>query len=77
LPLWLENLLLKAVARDPADRIETAEEFLVSLERGPGNPSVPRGTMPLAKRDPVSLWRAVAAISVVLNLLLLYLLVVR
>jgi serine/threonine protein phosphatase PrpC len=77
LPLWLENVLLKAVARDPADRFETAEEFLVSLERGPGNPSAPRGTVPLAKRDPVSLWRAVAAISIVLNLLLLYLLVVR
>lgn len=77
LPLWLENVLLKAVARDPADRFETAEEFLVSLERGPGNPSAPRGPVPLAKRDPASLWRAVAAISIVLNLLLLYLLVVR
>ena len=77
LPLWLEDVLLKAVARDPADRFETSEEFLVALERGPGNPSTPRGPAPLAKRDPVSLWRAVAVISVVVNLLLLYLLVVR
>jgi serine/threonine protein phosphatase PrpC len=77
LPLWLENVLLKAVARDPADRFETAEEFLLALERGATRPlpaSVPK---PLAKRNPVLLWRSIAVISVVLNLLLLYLLVMR
>ncbi|NEX60867.1 bifunctional protein-serine/threonine kinase/phosphatase [Noviherbaspirillum galbum] len=77
LPLWLENVLLKAVARDPADRFETAEEFQLALERGASNPMPARGAMPLAKRDPVALWRAVAVISVVLNLLLLYIVVVR
>lgn len=77
IPLWLENVLLRAVARDPADRFETAEEFLLALERGASNPAAPRSPMPLAKRDPVALWRAAAAISIVLNLLLLYLIVVR
>lgn len=77
LPLWLEDVLLKAVARDPTDRFETAEEFLLALERGPSNRAAPRTPMPLAKRDPVALWRAIAVISVVLNFLLLYLLVVR
>jgi len=77
LPLWLEDVLLKAVARDPADRFETAEEFLLALERGPSAQPAPRGPVPLAKRDPVALWRTVAVISVVLNLLLLYLVVVR
>lgn len=77
IPLWLENVLQKAVARDPADRFETAEEFLLALERGAANPLTARGPTPLAKRDPLTLWRAVAAISIVLNLLLLYLLVVR
>lgn len=77
IPLWLENVLLKAVARDPADRFETAEEFLLALERGATNPLATRPPAPLAKRDPVSLWRAVAAVSIVLNLLLLYLIVVR
>lgn len=76
IPFWLENVLLKAVARDPADRFETAEEFLLALERGASNPLAARPSSPLAKRDPVALWRAVAIISVVLNLLLLYLLVV-
>ncbi|WP_420476149.1 protein kinase domain-containing protein [Noviherbaspirillum sp. ST9] len=77
IPLWLENVLLRAVARDPADRFETAEEFLLALERGASNPVPPRAAVPLAKRDPVALWRAVATISVVINLLLLYLVVAR
>ncbi|HYD63450.1 MAG TPA: bifunctional protein-serine/threonine kinase/phosphatase [Noviherbaspirillum sp.] len=77
IPLWLENVLLRAVARDPADRFETAEEFLIALERGASNPIAPRGPVPLAKRDPLALWRAVAAVSIVMNLLLLYLVVVR
>lgn len=76
IPLWLENVLLKAVARDPADRFETAEEFLLALERGASNPAPARTHRPLAKRDPVALWRAVAAISIVINLLLFYLIVV-
>lgn len=77
IPMWLENVLLKAVARDPAERFETAEEFLLALERGASNPLPARGHKPLVKRDPVALWRAVAAISIVLNLLLLYVIVVR
>jgi serine/threonine protein kinase len=77
LPIWLENLLLKAVARDPAHRFETAEELLLALERGAARPLTPPPPRPLAERDPVLLWRAVAAVSVVLNLLMLYLIVVR
>ena len=77
LPLWLENVLFKAVARDPAERFETAEEFLLALERGATRPLAAPSATPLSRRDPLSIWRAVAAASVVLNLLLLYLIVVR
>ena len=77
IPLWLENVLLRAVARDPADRFETAEEFLLALERGASNPAAHRSPTPLVKRDPVTLWRAAATISIVVNLLLLYLVVAR
>lgn len=76
-PLWLENVVLKAVARDPSDRFETAEEFLLALERGAASPLPGLPATPLAKRDPLSLWRAVAVMSIVMNLLLLYLIVVR
>ncbi len=77
LPQWLENVLLKAVALDPADRFETAEEFLLALERGASRPLAAPAPKPLAARNPVSLWRTVAVISLVANLLLLYLLIVR
>lgn len=77
IPVWLENVLLKAVARDPAERFETAEEFQLALERGANRPLPARGPTPLAQRDPTLLWRAVACVSLVLNLLLLYLLVAR
>jgi len=76
LPLWLENVLLKAVARDPAERFETAEEFLLALERGAARPLAAPAPKPLAARDPLALWRAAALISLVANALLLYLLIV-
>lgn len=77
IPLWLENVLLKAIARDPGNRFETAEEFLLALERGATRPLATPAATPLVNRDPLSLWRAIAAVSIVLNLLLLYLVVVR
>jgi serine/threonine protein phosphatase PrpC len=76
-PFWLENVLLKAVARNPADRFETAEEFLLALERGAAHPLAAPAGKPLVERDPLSVWRAVAIVSVVVNLLLLYLIVAR
>jgi serine/threonine protein phosphatase PrpC len=76
LPLWLENLLLKAVAKNPADRFETAEEMLLALERGASRPVLAPAPAPLAQRDTVATWKLVCTVSLVLNLLLLYLLVV-
>lgn len=77
LPAWLENVLLKAIARDPQARFETAEEFLLALERGAARPLPPPVTPPLIKRDPAILWRAIALSAMVINLLLLYVLIVR
>jgi serine/threonine protein phosphatase PrpC len=77
IPSWLENVLLKAIAREPADRFETAEEFLLALERGASAPLPALAATPLAKRHATALWRTVMAVSIVLNLLLLYLLVMR
>lgn len=77
LPQWLERILLKAVARDPGMRFETAEECLLALERGGALPLNAPPATPLIERDPHAVWRAVALISLVMNLLLLYVLVVR
>ena len=76
LPGWLENILLKACASDPAARFETAEEFLLALERGEHQPILPPPRMPLAQRNPLLLWQAIASIALIVNLLLLYLIVV-
>lgn len=75
IPQWLENLLLKAVARDPARRFETAEELLVALERGETLPQLSPRREPLSERNPVLLWQTVAIISLLLNLLLVFLLI--
>jgi protein phosphatase len=73
LPPWLENVLLKAVARDPGQRFETAEEMLLALERGEANPLLRRRT-PLIERSPAGAWPLVAVASITLNLLLLFIL---
>ena len=77
IPAWLENVLLKAIARDPQTRFETAEEFLLALERGAARPLPAPVNTPLIKRDPATLWRAIAISAIVFNLLLLYVLLVR
>ncbi|WP_300454649.1 bifunctional protein-serine/threonine kinase/phosphatase [Accumulibacter sp.] len=74
IPGWLENVLLKAVARLPARRFETADEFLLALERGANRPLGRPPATPLAMRNPLLTWRVIAALSLVLNLLLLMLL---
>ena len=69
LPPGLGNVILKAVARVPAQRFETAEEMLLALEHGEANPIVRRST-PRIERSPVGAWPLVAARSIALNLLL-------
>ncbi len=79
IPQWLENVLLRAVARDQKQRFETAEEMLLALERGEvRSVSAPQRT-PLMQRQysRQARWQAIAAISIVVNLLLIYILLVR
>ena len=76
-PEWLESVLLKACARDPAQRFETAEECLLALERGAHRPlQVPR-RRPLAQRDPQLALKLLAAASLFANLVMLALLLRR
>ena len=71
IPGWLENILLKAVAREARDRFETAEEFLLALERGASRPVAAPGRQPLVQRNPLMQWKIVAAASLAVNLVLL------
>ena len=70
IPGWLENVLLKAVDRESRLRFETAEEFLLALERGETRPlSAPR-KQALIQRNPVLWWKGIALLSLLLNLVL-------
>ncbi|MDW2777097.1 protein kinase [Pseudomonas sp. YQ_6] len=71
LPEWLQHNLLQAVASDPTQRFETAEHWLLLLERGDRQelPSRPR---PLLEREPLKVWRTLALLSLLINLILLF-----
>jgi len=71
-PIWLDHIVLKAVARDPRQRFETAEEMLLALERGASRPLNAMPASPLLARDPVTAWRIAFACSALFNVLLLY-----
>jgi len=71
LPIWLDHVVAKAVARDPAQRFETAEELVLALERGASRPLAPPLATPLVKRDPAALWKIALGVSVLFNALLI------
>lgn len=70
-PAWLEDWLQRAVAVEPGDRFETAEEALLLLEQGERQPLT--RPLPLLQRDPLRTWQIVATCSLTLNLLLILL----
>jgi serine/threonine protein phosphatase PrpC len=77
IPAWLATVLYQAVAREPKQRFETAEEMLLALERGDAQPLAAIRRTPLLERSPLKLWQGVALVSLILNLLLVYLLLLH
>lgn len=71
-PIWLDRIVLKAVAREPSQRFETAEELLLALERGASRPLSAAPLTPLLARDPAALWKISLGVSALFNLLLVY-----
>lgn len=72
LPGWLDESLLRAVASDPQERFETAEEWLLNLENGESQAFSLR-PRPLLEREPLKVWRGLALASLLVNLVLLLL----
>ena len=70
LPEWLMQTLERAVAADPAQRFETAEEWLLLMEQGERR-SLSVRPKPLLEREPLKVWRTLALMSLVANLVLL------
>jgi serine/threonine protein phosphatase PrpC len=75
IPSWLENIILKAVARDVEKRFETSDEMLHALEHGEFKPIAIQRT-PLIARANLLKWQWIAIFSFMLNFLLIYLLLI-
>ncbi|NQD92717.1 bifunctional protein-serine/threonine kinase/phosphatase [Pseudomonas sp. CrR25] len=73
LPNWLDESLSRAVSADPQQRYETAEEWLLVLEQGERQALSSR-PKPLLEREPLLVWRTIALLALLLNLLLVVLL---
>ncbi|MFK0087598.1 protein kinase [Pseudomonas sp. NPDC090755] len=70
LPEWLEHNLGLALVADPQQRFETAEQWLLLLEQGERQQLTVR-PRPLLEREPLKVWRGLALLSLLLNLILL------
>lgn len=73
LPEWIAQSLERAVAADPTERFETAEEWLLVLEQGERR-SLSVRPRPLLEREPVKVWRTLALVALLVNMVLLVLL---
>lgn len=73
LPEWIAHSLERAVAANPTQRFETAEEWLLLLEQGERR-SLSVRPRPLLEREPLKVWRTLALMSLAMNLLILVLL---
>ncbi|MBX9713118.1 MAG: bifunctional protein-serine/threonine kinase/phosphatase, partial [Pseudomonadaceae bacterium] len=73
LPNWLDDCLNRAVAANPEERFETAEEWLLLFERGERE-AISSRPRPLLEREPLAVWRGLALLSLLANLVLLVLL---
>lgn len=71
-PIWLDHLVLKAIAREKRHRFETAEELLMAIERGASRPLPAPGSVPLLSRNREGAWKVLAVVSLLFNLLLIY-----
>ncbi|MBV4459368.1 bifunctional protein-serine/threonine kinase/phosphatase [Pseudomonas sp. COR58] len=72
-PEWLAQCLARGVEADPAQRYETAEEWLLVLEHGERR-SLSVRPRPLLEREPLKVWRTLALMGLLGNLALLFLL---
>ena len=69
-PIWLDHIVMRALARDPRQRFETAEELLLALQRGAARPLPALPATPLWQRDATTLLKAGLEVSLMFNLLL-------
>ena len=62
LPAWLDECLARALASEPTQRYETAEQWLLALEQGERKALAVK-PRPLLEREPLKVWRGIALLS--------------
>ena len=63
LPAWLQGVLARAIAADPAERFRDMNEFAVEMETGPERSKVRmRRPLTLYERAPVRVWQGLAVL---------------
>jgi serine/threonine protein phosphatase PrpC len=63
LPAWLQSVLARAFAADPAQRFDDMSEFAFEMEAGPARaPAEIRRPRTLYERAPLQVWQGVAAL---------------
>ena len=63
LPAWVQAVLGRAIAADPAERFRDMSEFAIEMEAGPSRaPIAVQRPRTLYERHPVRFWQAVAAL---------------
>jgi serine/threonine protein kinase len=70
IPLWLDGALEKAVNTDQRLRYDTFSEFLFDLTH-PNSAFINRSA-PLLEKNPDLIWKLVAGISIIVNIVLIY-----
>ncbi len=71
IPVWLDNVLSKAVHINPFKRYESLSEFVYDL-RHPNSEFLSQTRPPLAERHPVLFWKGVSAVLAVMVLVLVF-----
>lgn len=72
-PDWVDGAIAKAVHKNPALRYQHLSEFVYDLAH-PNDKLTRQEFQPLIERYPVAFWQGLCALSIILNLVLIYLL---
>ncbi len=73
IPLWVDEALRKALQQNPTLRYIELSEFIYDLSN-PNPKFLEKKHEPLIERDPINFWRGLAYLSLLLNVVLMYLL---